>query len=83
MKVIRSKIQSLCIIMAVLMLIVSIPRESVFAAIIDTDEVMNAARGQEARDQVKQFLAREDIQAALISNGIDPTEAKKRMIPIG
>jgi len=79
MKVFRSKMQSLCIFMAVLMLIVSIPRESVFAALIDTEKVMNSVRGQEARDQVKQFLAREDIQATLIANGIDPTEAKKRI----
>ena len=65
--------------MAVLTLIASIPGESVFAALIGTEHVMNSARSQEARDQVKQFLTREDVQAKLIAYGIDPAEAKKRI----
>ena len=79
MKVFRSKMQFLCIFMAVLMLVVSIPRESVLAALVDTEDVMDSAHSQKARDQVKQFLAREDIQAALIAQGIDPTEARSRI----
>jgi len=79
MKVLRSNMQSLCIFMAVLMLIVSIPKESVLAALIDTENVMDSVHSQEARDQVRQFLAREDMQAALIAHGIDPIEAQSRI----
>ena len=79
MKLFRSKMQSLCIFMAVLMLIVSIPRESVLAALVNTENVMDSVYSQEARDQVRQFLAREDSQAALIAHGIDPIEARSRI----
>ena len=79
MKVLRSNGRFLCIFMAVLMLIVSIPCQSVLAALINTETVMNSVPGDEARDQLKQFLAREDVRAALIAHGIDPMEAKKRI----
>jgi hypothetical protein len=65
--------------MAVLMLIVSIPCQSVLAALINTETVMNSVPGDEARDQLRQFLAREDVRAALIAHGVDPMEAKKRI----
>ncbi len=79
MKVLRSDMKILCIFMAMLMLIVSMPYQSVSAAMIDTETFMNSARGQEARNQIKQLLAREDIQAALSTHGIDPEEAKRRI----
>ena len=71
MKVLRNNAQFLCIFMAVLMLIVSIPCQSVIAALIDTETVSDSVRGREARDQLKQLLAREDVQAALTARGID------------
>lgn len=79
MKVLRNNAQSLCIFMAVLMLIVSIPCQSILAALIDTETVLDSVRGQEARDQLKQFLAREDVQVALTAHGIDPMDAKARI----
>jgi hypothetical protein len=79
MKVLRNNRQALCIFMAVLMLIVSIPRESVLAALVDTGTVMDSVQSQKARDQVRQFLAREDVQAVLIAHGIDPIEAQSRI----
>ena len=79
MKVLRNNAQSLCIFMAVLMLIVSTPCQSILAALIDTETVLDSVRGQEARDQLKQFLAREDVQAALTAHGIDPIDAKARI----
>lgn len=71
--------QSICIIMAVFMFIVSMPRESVLAALIDTENVMDSVHTQEVRDQVRQFLARKDVQETLIANGIDPMEAQRRV----
>jgi hypothetical protein len=65
--------------MAVLTLIVSIPKESVLAALIDTETIIDSSHSQKARDQLMQFIAREDIQRALIANGIDPMEAEARI----
>ena len=79
MKGLRSNAQFLCILLAVLMLIVSTPCQSVLAALINTETVLNSVRGQEARDQLKQFLAREDVLAALTAHGIDPMDAKARI----
>ena len=79
MRVLRSNGQFLCIFMAVLMLIVSIPCQSVLAALINTETVMNSVPGDEARDQLRQFLAREDVRVALIAHGVDPMEANKRI----
>jgi hypothetical protein len=79
MKGLRSNAQFLCIFMAVLMLIVSTPCQSVLAALIDTETVLDSVRGQDAHNQVKQFLSREDVKAALIAHGIDPMEAKRRI----
>ena len=79
MKLLRSNMKVLCLFMAVLTLIVSIPKESVLAALINTETMVDSSRSQKARDQLMQFIAREDIQKALIANGIDPMEAEARI----
>ena len=79
MKLCRSNMKFLCLFMAVLTLIVSIPKESVLAALIDTETIIDSSHSQKARDQLMQFIAREDIQKALIANGIDPMEAEARI----
>ena len=79
MGVLRNKGRFLCILMAGLMLMVSIPPQSVLAAIINTERIMNSVSGDEARNQLNQFLSREDVRAVLIAHNIDPVEAKKRV----
>ena len=79
MKELRNNARSLGIFMTVLMLIITIPCQSVMAALIGTETVLDSVRDHEARDQLKQLFAREDIQAALIAHGIDPVEAKRRI----
>ena len=79
MKKLRNHARNLGIFMAVIMLLISIPCQSVVAALIDTETIQNSERGREARDQLKQLFAREDVQAALIAHGIDPAEAKRRI----
>ena len=46
---------------------------------IGTETVIDATRGQEARDMIHTLLAREDVQAALHEHGIDALEAKARI----
>ena len=79
MKLFRSNMKFLCLLMAVLTLIVSTPKESVLAALIDTETIIDSSHSQKARDQLMQFIAREDIQKALIANGIDPMDAEARI----
>jgi len=47
---------------------------------IETEAAMDiTAAGQEARNQIKTILAREDAQAVLRAQGIDPLEAMARV----
>ena len=79
MKTLRNNARFLGIFMTVIMLVISIPCQSVMAALINTETIQDSERGREARDQLKQLFAREDVQAALLAHGIDPTEAKRRI----
>jgi hypothetical protein len=80
MKVFRQKmLKPISIFLAFFMLLISGPFQSVYAAMIGTETVLDSARGQEARAYLKQLLAREDVQNALVAQGIDPAEAKARV----
>lgn len=75
----RNKGRFLCIFMAGLMLMISMPYQSVLAAVINTETIMSTVSADEARNQLNQFLSREDVRAVLIAHNIDPIEAKKRV----
>ena len=61
------------------MLILACPYQSAWAAMIGTESILNVDRGQSPRDYLNNLLVREDVQEALISQGIDPQEAKARV----
>lgn len=61
------------------MILLSLPHKSAFAGMIGTETVLDATRGQEARDYLNRILAREDVRASLVAQGIDPLEAKVRV----
>jgi hypothetical protein len=65
--------------MTVLMLLISIPYQSALAALVETETMLNWSQAQDARDYVKNFLAREDAKAAMIAQGVDPLEAMARI----
>lgn len=79
MKLMRKTLKPVSVGLAVLMLLVCMPVHSVLAAMIKTETVMDTARGQEAREYLHQLLARQEVQTALIANGITPLEAKARI----
>ena len=79
MKSIRRHVQTVGIIMAVMMILISTPHQVALAALIDTETVLTESNGQESRDYLKQLLEREDIRSALIAEGIDPAEAEARL----
>ena len=71
--------KSVSILMAVLMLMISAPVSSVFAAMIGTETLLVNPDTSDARDQLRSFLDRKDVQAELTARGIDPAEAKARV----
>lgn len=78
MKNIRLFLKPVGLFLAVFMLLISGPCQSAMAAMIGTESVINADRAQNAREYLKSLLAREDVRNALVSQGIDPVEAKNR-----
>lgn len=49
------------------------------AALVGTDEVINEARGGAERAEVVAFLERDDVQAQLEEQGVDPADAQARV----
>ena len=66
------------IVLAIYVFMLSGPHQAAMAAMIGTETVLDSTRVQNARERVRNLMAREDIQAALVNQGIDPREAKAR-----
>ena len=80
MKLIRQRSKSTGVFLVILMVMVAVPYQSVLAAMIETEATMGiTAKGEEARNAIKTTLAREDAQAVLRAQGIDPLEAMARV----
>jgi hypothetical protein len=79
MKKIHMFLKPVGLFLAVFMFLISGPCQSAMAALIGTESVVNADGAQDARKYLKSVLAREDVRNALVSQGIDPGEAKNRL----
>ena len=80
MKLVRQRSKATGVFLVILMLLVAVPYQSVLAAMIETEATLDiTAEGQEARNAIKTILAREDAQAVLRAQGIDPLEAMARV----
>jgi len=76
---IRKKAQPVAILMIILTLLLSVPYQAAFAALVETETMLDMSRGQEARETLKQFMALEDVRTTIVSQGIDPLEADARL----
>ena len=65
--------------MAAIMLLITVPYQSVFAAMVSTEATIYQIKAQDARAHLKTLISRNDIKKSLISQGIDPDEAKARV----
>ena len=74
----RKKAQPVAILMIILTMVLSVPYQAA-AALVETETILDIGRGQEARATLKQFLSRQDVKSAIISQGIDPREADARL----
>jgi Family of unknown function (DUF6627) len=79
MKNVRILLKPVGVFLAIFLFILSGPYQSAMAAMIGTEAVVDADRVQDAREYLNHFLAREDVKNALISQGINPQEAKIRV----
>ena len=80
MKLIRQRSKSAGVFLVILMVLLTVPYQSVLAAMIETETTLDiTAAGQEARNHIITILAREDAQAVLRAQGIDPLEAMARV----
>lgn len=80
MKLIRQRSKSASVFLVILMVLLTVPFQAVLADMIETEATLNmSAKGQDARNMIKSILAREDAQAVLRAQGIDPLEAMARV----
>jgi hypothetical protein len=75
----RKKGRPVFILMVALTLLISIPCEAAFAALIGTETVVDSAGAAGVRERLNRLLAREDVRCALLAQGIDPAEAQARV----
>ena len=76
---IRKKAQPAAILMIILTMLLSVPYQAAFAALVETETMLDMSRGQEARETLKQFTARNDVRSAIVAQGVDPLEADARL----
>jgi len=79
MDIIRKIVRPAAAFLACYMIMLSGPYQSAHAALISTDSVLEDTQNQQARNYLRDLLARQHIQAELISHGIDPQEARARI----
>jgi hypothetical protein len=77
MKRIYRVAKPLSIFLAIWVFMISGPSQAM-AALVGTERVFDAERVQNARELIHGLMAREDIQAALVREGIDSREAQAR-----
>ena len=75
----RKKAQPVTILMIILTLLLSVPYQTAVAALVETETILDMSRGQEARATLKQFMARQDVRSAIVSQGVEPLEADARI----
>ena len=71
--------KSVSLLMTLLLLLITAPVHSVLAAMIGTEAILVNQDTQNARDRLRSFLDREDVQSQLTARGIDPAEAQARV----
>jgi hypothetical protein len=76
---VRRKGRPVFIFMLLVALSIALPCHYALAALVQTDSVVNSAAGADARGRLMQYLAREDVRAALAAQGLDPEEAQARV----
>ncbi|MGE5256984.1 MAG: PA2779 family protein [Hyphomicrobiales bacterium] len=73
------RLKSAAVFMTTLMFMMAVPCQAVKAALVPTEEAIEAHSAQEAREVIHRLLARDEVQNQLKLHGIDPAEARARV----
>jgi hypothetical protein len=68
-----------CYFVTMTMLLMSMPVQAVKAAMVRTETVLTLSTTKNVRENLNQFLKREDVKAIMMVQGISPLEAKARV----
>ena len=68
-----------CYFVTMTMLLMSLPVQTLQASMIKTETVLTLSTVNDVRENLNQFLKREDVQAIMTAQGISPAEAKARV----
>jgi hypothetical protein len=79
MKRLRRMAKPGSLFLVILMITIFTPYQVALAKLISTEAVIEVGRAHEARMYVNNVLVREDVKTALISQGVDMSEAKARI----
>ena len=79
MLVVRKTLKPVSFMLVLFVIMISGPVQSVMAAMIGTENMIEASKGQEARNRINELMVREDVRQALINQGIDPREVRARI----
>ena len=76
---IRCSARYVSFFMTLTMIFMTLPLQTVCAAMVGTETVLTTTQTQTARENLIRFLEREDIKAAMTDQGINSLEAKARV----
>ena len=75
----RKTAKCVSIVLTIWLCMMYMPVQSIFAAMVKTETLLAGREMLPAREKVRAFLDRSDVQAALTARGITPLEAKARV----
>lgn len=68
-----------CYFVTMTMLLMSLPVQTVQATMVRTETMLMLSTAKNVRENLNQFLKREDVKAIMTAQGISPQEAKARV----
>lgn len=71
--------KSISSVLIAAMLALCLPVRTAQASIVGTDSVVRQYTNSADRERIRDFLKREDVQAQLVKEGVDPKEALARV----
>ena len=69
----------ICYFVTMTMLLMSMPVQTVQAAMVKTETMLTLSTAKNVRENLNQFLKREDVKAIMMVQGISPVEATARV----
>ena len=68
-----------CYFVTMTMLLMSLPVQTLQAAMVKTETVLTLSTAKNVRENLNQFLKREDVKTIMMAQGISPAEATARV----